>query len=120
MSSEFAEPGDTDLCCDIDGTVITSVTLFGDNEMMVILEGGSGLMTEDGVPSHWDSIRRLELHFGYAEGDIDPELMRKLADLLEDWRVKATPLRLLSAHGRFTTLVQDRSTWIPIPCEVGT
>jgi hypothetical protein len=77
-------------------------------------------MTEDGVASHWDSITRMELHFGYSEGDIDPDLMRKWADLLDEWRATATPLRLLSARGRISTLVQDRNTWVPIPCEVGT
>lgn len=116
--SEYAEPGDADLCCDIRETVIGSVTTFGQNEMMLILEGGNGLLTEDGVASHWERITRLEINFGFDDDDGNEEFMELLAEKLEFWRKEKTPLRLLSAPGRVTTLVQDRENWIPVPCGV--
>lgn len=117
-ASEYAEPGDDDLCCDIRETKVNSVTVYGPSEMMLVLEGGSGILTEEGVASHWERITRLELNFGFDEDSGNEEFMQMLADKLEGWRVEGTPLRLLSAPGRVTTLVKDRSDWVPVPCGV--
>lgn len=116
----FAEPNSTDLCCDLEGMTVESVITF-DDEIMIKLIGGSGLLSVDGVPCQWEAITELELTGGFLDHPENVKVVTMMTDVLEEWRSKGTKLRLLSAPEKITTLVEDSENWLPIPCgTVGT
>lgn len=117
----FAEPGDPDLTCNIEDTTVQSVVSFSDNEIMITFVGGNGLLYVDGQPQQWDSFEQIELVGGLLDHPENGKIIKMMADVLEDWRANGTKLRLLSAPGKMTTVVEDRDNWLPLPCgTVGT
>ena len=117
----YAEPGDTDLTCDIVDVTVSSVLSFDGYEIMLKLAGGSGLLSVDGVPEQWESFTEIDLVGGFHEEPEYLPIAAMIVDVLEEWRKSGTKLRLLSAPGKMTTLVEDRDNWIPFPCTgVGT
>lgn len=112
----YAEPGDTDLTCDITDVTVSSVLSFDGYEIMLKLAGGSGLLSVDGEPQQWDSFTEIELVGGFHEEPEYLPITAMIVDVLEEWRKSGTKLRLLSAPGKMTTLVEDRDNWIPFPC----
>jgi hypothetical protein len=118
---DFAGPDSTDLCCDIVDTVVQSVISFNNDEVMVTLAGGSGLLTVDGEPCRWDNFSSIELTGGFYDHPENAHVVKLMTDVLEEWRSNGTKLRLLSAPGKITTLIEDADNWLPIPCgTVGT
>lgn len=121
MEDEFAGPDSDDLCCDLIDTVVQSVISFSDNEIMVTLTGGRGLLTVDGEPCQWESMKSIELTGGFTEHEGNAHVMNLMTEVLEEWRRSGTKLRLLSSPTKITTLVEDADNWLPIPCgQVGT
>jgi hypothetical protein len=112
----LAEPGDPDLTCDIQETVVQSVVSFNDNELIVTFAGGSGLLHVDGTPQRWDSFSEIEVWGGFADHPENRSLLTMMIDVLEEWRREGTKVSLYSAPGRMTTVVENRETWIPLPC----
>lgn len=121
METEFAGPDSDDLCCDIVDTVVQSVISFNDDEVMVTLTGGSGLLTVDGEACQWEQFSSIELTGGFFEHPENAHVVGLMTGVLEEWRDKGTKLRLLSAPGKITVLIEDEDNWLPIPCgTVGT
>jgi len=111
----FAGPESTNLTCDLVDMTVESIISFND-ELMISLTGGNGLLTVDGEPVKWDHITQMELNVGFAEHPENAQIIKLMTDVLEEWRSEGTKLRLLSAPGSITTLVEDTENWLPIPC----
>lgn len=110
-------PGDPDLDLDVDGATLVSVVPMG-HEVWMKLAGGFG---QWGGESPWEALpgsdesdeTEIQIQVGYLE---PPEwLFRQLVSQLEKWRDAATPLRLCCAPGRYSTLIEDSDSWVPLP-----
>jgi hypothetical protein len=112
----YAEPGDDDLACDIIGITVTSVLSFDDNELMITLSGGSGLLNVDGKPTQWENGEVMELVCGFFDHPQNAHVIALMVDVLTQWQNDGTKLRLLSAQGKMTKLVEDDENFLPIPC----
>lgn len=122
VKSALAMPGDPDLDADVDGLTVTSVVAVTETrEVLVRLADGYGRFVDstNGDMRHFppgDPTARV------SGGDISlrlPGMPDKVwaayVGQLEAWRQKATPLRMCAAPGRVTLLIEDRSTFLPMP-----
>lgn len=116
----FAEPGDTDLSCDIKDIVVQSVLSINDDELMLVLSGGSGMITSDGYPQHFISFEEIQLVGGFHDNPNNGAVTSLIVDVLEQWRAAGTKLRVLGAPGKITTLIESRDHWVPFPAFLGT
>lgn len=117
----FAGPDSPNLSCDLDGMTVKSVVSYDGNEVIVVLVGGSGMISVDGEAKQLDNIAEFELFGGFTPHPENNRIISMMADVLEEWRSNGTSLRLLSAPGAMTCLVEDAENWLPIPCgTVGT
>lgn len=118
-ASRLAKPGDDDLDLDLDGVSVVAVVVLG-REVLVRVEGGFGrFVTTDGTEALMPpGDPRTGVEFGelvlVLEAMSEEGFAAYLARL-EEWRARSVPLRLCSAPGRMTTLIEDASVWLPMP-----
>lgn len=123
MTRGVAEPGGSDLDCDLHDVNVILFTQTG-NEFLVRLGGGYGRWrsSETGRIEEVVLVREIEMVFGYATtGSPDPNvdltgMCREIGFRLDEWAKARTPLRFVAAP-RKTSLLFDphRGVVVPIP-----
>ncbi len=104
-------PGDTDLYLDLDAVEVEAVYLLG-TELFTHLRGGVG-QRKDPLTGDQRHIETSEVSLTWrCHGRRTAE---RLADKLNEWEHKQTPLRLLAARGRCALLMEDDDNWVVLP-----
>lgn len=121
VTSQLAMPGDPDLDADIDGLVITSVVAFDDTRRILIHGGDAhGRFVDttgqvaDHPPGH-PTARITAVELSCRMPDMPDHLWADYVSTLCRWRDEAVPLRMTSAAGRVTMLIEDRDRFLPFP-----
>lgn len=117
----FAAPGESDLDFDVDNLTLTSLVVL-DEELCFELRGGVGAWAQSGdvpvaeVPAAEELVNdvtcevALELPLSLGTTYREWYLAR-----LRRWEDDQTLLRLVSAPGRPSTLMEDTDSWVVIP-----
>lgn len=121
-ADRVAKPGDPDLDYDLDGVTITAVIAADEpRELLVRTIGGYGWWIDtatgervDFPPGDPDACVR-DGEMGACMPTMPGWLWRRYVATLERWRDQATPLRIVSAPGRATLLIEGPSKFLPWP-----
>ncbi len=106
-----AHPDDPDLCLDINAVQVMSVFTIGP-EILACLHGGTGFRGDPEVAGHEPcQIDDAAITWRCA----GRRAASRLARQLNNWQAGRTPLRLLSARGRCTVLMEDERSWLALP-----
>jgi hypothetical protein len=119
LTDLVAQPGDPDLDLDIDNVAIESVVRLG-YEFMIRISGGFGRwVSDDGTEAVFEpgnpksGVKSGNLDFGMPSAS--EQLLVEYEKRFDRWYAQATPLRLCGAPGRMFTLIEDSSSWVPLP-----
>ena len=112
FENKLAKPNDPDLDLDLDCVTIKAVVVV-DREILVQFEGGFGRWFSEGKMSEVDAVLDGQITARIPDGS--DKMFATLVGRLVEWRERQTPLRMCSARGRLTTLIEDRGKWIPLP-----
>lgn len=114
----YAQPGDLDLDCDVEGLTITAVVASDTCELMVRFVGGTGwwLDSDDQrveFAGGDDRVDEFTINAKFQEQDAPT--FASFVDRLYRWRDTGARLRLCCAPYRFTTVIHTRSDWLMFP-----
>jgi hypothetical protein len=105
------QPGDPDLYLDLDAVEIAAVYLLG-VELFAHLRGGIGErrdpLTGDRRPIQTSDVSLTWRCVGHRSAS-------RLAEQLNEWEARRTPLRLLAARGRCALLIENDHNWVVLP-----
>lgn len=115
----LAQPGDGDLDLDVDGLTLSALVV-SDRHVLVGFRGGYGTWVDvDGARA---TFAPGDPAAGVTEGQLDlflpdasDSLFTMFVDRLQGWLDRSVPLRMCAAPGRMSTLIEDRSTFLPLP-----
>ncbi len=108
---ERARPDDPDLYLDLASVEVDAVYVLGP-ELFAHLKGGTGQRL-DPVTGDVQHIETTDVSLTWRCSG--PRSATRLAERLNDWEAKGTPLRLLAAYGRPAQLMEDDRNWVALP-----
>ena len=116
IATRIARPGDPDLDCDLTGMTILSVVVAdASREILLFAVGGCGTWVDDTTGDLVDVPCVDHAEVTVRLPDMPPDVFAGYVAQLERWRAAATRLRMCSAPGRATLLIENRSTFLPLP-----
>jgi hypothetical protein len=107
------QPGDPDIDLDLHDVYLTAVIRSG-HEFIVNADGGHGHWIDpDGTRQHITTI--TDLQFTFSTPNLPEPDLDTATNLLTTWWTTRTPLRVLSAPHRGTTLTAPDNTTLTTP-----
>ncbi|MFG2046044.1 hypothetical protein ACGFIW_01270 [Micromonospora sp. NPDC048935] len=117
----LAMPGDLDLDADVDGLTVTRVGVDANTRSLTVdLVDGFGRFVDTtggeqtflpGDPNSRVSTASITAWLP----DATPDAWDEYVTVLRRWRETGTPVRMCAAPGRYTTLIEDRHTFLLVP-----
>jgi hypothetical protein len=110
----IAQPGDPDLDCDLVDVRIGSVVVDHDSREIIIgYRDGHGRWID--ITGTDGPVNNVTGTVSMMLPDIPGDMWANMVGQLESWRDTNTSLRMCSAPGRLSTLVEDRDRYVLIP-----
>ncbi|MEU7802740.1 hypothetical protein AB0B10_26110 [Micromonospora arborensis] len=122
IASRLAMPGDPDLDADVDGLTITDLHIDASaRKLLIHLADGFGRFVDSAsgnmqhFPAGLQTARVTHAEVGAWLPAMPDSTWTDFVTQLQTWRDQATPLRMCSAPGRVTLLIEVRQTFLPFP-----
>jgi hypothetical protein len=115
ISSRLAMPGDPDLDLDVHAITVTSaVAVTETREVLLHLRGGHGWWV-DAATAELVATDVCDSQVSMRLPDMTGDVWTSYIGLLERWRAEGTLLRMISAPGRMSLLIENPESFIPVP-----